>query len=104
MSTGPVDGSGGATYNHGSMALVTLYRAPDELMANSIRDLLEQHGIPAALHSFQIPAYDGIARMMRPHWGEVLVEEENRDHAQELLDDFLASARETPDDDQPAGD
>jgi hypothetical protein len=86
------------------MALVTLYRAPDELMANSVRDLLEQNGVPAALHSFQIPAYDGIARMMRPVWGEVLVEEADRDRAQELLDDFLASARDVPDDDDPPAD
>jgi hypothetical protein len=81
--------------------MVTLYRAPDELLANSVRDLLEQNDIPAAVHSFQIPAYDGIARMMRPFWGEVLVEEADRDRAQELLDGFLASARELPDEDDP---
>jgi hypothetical protein len=65
-------------------------------MANSVKDLLEQNGVPAAIHSFQIPAYDGLAMVMRPHWGEVLVEESDRERAQELLDDFLASAEDGP--------
>lgn len=80
------------------MALKAVYRAPDELMANSVRDLFEQNGIPAAVHSFQVPAYDGIARMMRPHWGEVLVEETDFEQARELLEGFLASGEE------PSGD
>ncbi len=73
------------------MSLKSLYRAPDEFMANSVKDLLEQDGIPAMIHSFQIPAYDGIAKMMRPDWGEVLVEESDMDRARELLDGFLAA-------------
>ena len=72
------------------MALKTIYKAPDEFMANSVKDLLEQEGIPAMIRSFQVPAYDGIARMMRPNWGEVLVSETDMDRARELLDSFLA--------------
>ena len=67
-----------------------VYRAQDELMANSIRDLLVQNGVPALVRSFQIPAYDGIARVMRPDWGEVLVEESDLDRARELVEGFLA--------------
>jgi len=63
-------------------------------MANSVRDLLEQNGIPALIRSFQIPAYDGLARVMRPVWGEVLVEEEDLSRAKELVDGFLASEAE----------
>ncbi len=59
-------------------------------MAQSIKDLLEQNGIPAMMHSFQIPAYDGIAQVMRPSWGEVLVEEEDLERAKELVEGFLA--------------
>jgi hypothetical protein len=65
-------------------------------MANSVKDLLEQNGVPAVIHSFQIPAYDGLAMVMRPNWGEVLVEEADREQAQELLDGFLASAEDGP--------
>ncbi len=73
------------------MALTVVYKSPDEFMANSVKDLLEQHGIPAMVHSFQIPAYDGIAKMMRPEWGQVLVEEKDRDRAEEMIREFLSS-------------
>lgn len=78
------------------MALKVLYKAPDELMANSVRDLLEENGVAAMVRSFQIPAYDGIAKMMRPDWGQVLVDDEDWERAKELLDGFLASAEELP--------
>ena len=80
------------------MSLKTLYKAPDEFMANSVKDLLEQEGIPAMIRSFQVPAYDGIARMMRPNWGEVLVSETDLDRARELLESFLAGGSEDGED------
>ena len=67
-------------------------------MANSVKDLLEQEGIPAMIRSFQVPAYDGIARMMRPNWGEVLVSETDLDRAQQLLESFLACGSEGSED------
>jgi len=60
-------------------------------MANAVRDLFEDNGIPAMIRSFQIPAYDGLAQVMRPVWGEVLVAEENLARAEEILDAFLAT-------------
>jgi len=72
------------------MALRVVFRPADEFSANSIKDLLEQNGIPAMVHSYQIPAYDGIAKMMRPSWGEVLVEESQFEQAEELVQGFLA--------------
>ncbi len=76
------------------MALKPVYKPADEFMANSVRDLLEQNGIPALIRSFQIPAYDGLARVMRPVWGEILVEEEDLARAKELVDGFLAAEAE----------
>jgi hypothetical protein len=73
------------------VALKAVYRPEDELMANAIRDLLEQSGVPAMVRSFQIPAYDGLARVMRPVWGEVLVEEADVEKAKELVEGFLAT-------------
>ena len=73
------------------MAIKSIYRPADELMANAVRDLFEENGIPAMIRSFQIPAYDGLARVMRPVWGEVLVEEEYLARARELLDAFLSA-------------
>ncbi len=76
------------------MALVTVYRAENELMANTIKDLLEENGIPALVHSFQIPAYDGLAQVMRPFWGEVLVAKEDLAAAKELIAGFLTAVEE----------
>ncbi|NPV14251.1 DUF2007 domain-containing protein [candidate division WOR-3 bacterium] len=89
------------------MALIAVYRAENEFMANTIKDLLENNGIPAMIHSFQIPAYDGIAQVMRPAWGEVLVREEDSAPAKDLIQGFLAAGEhpesntppETPNDD-----
>ena len=78
-------------YTIHSVALKAIYRPPDELMGNAVRDLFEENGIPAMIRSFQIPAYDGLARLMRPVWGEVLVAEEDMARARELLDAFLAT-------------
>jgi hypothetical protein len=71
------------------VSIKAVYRPADELMANAVRDLFEANGIPAMIRSFQIPAYDGLARVMRPAWGEVLVDEEYAARAKELLDAFL---------------
>ncbi|HTW92794.1 MAG TPA: DUF2007 domain-containing protein [bacterium] len=73
------------------MALKAIYKPENELMANSVRDLFEENGIPAMIRSFQMPAYDGLARVMRPVWGEVLVEEEDMARAREILDAFLST-------------
>lgn len=78
-------------YTIHSVATKAVYRPADELMANAVRSLLEDNGIPAMIHSFQIPAYDGLALLTRPVWGEVLVEEEDAAQAKELINAFLAS-------------
>jgi hypothetical protein len=78
-------------YTVDSVAIKAVYRPDDELMANAVRDLFEENGIPAMIRSFQIPAYDGLARMMRAAWGEVLVAEEDMAKAKELLDAFLST-------------
>jgi Putative prokaryotic signal transducing protein len=80
-----------STYTIDSVAIKAIYRPADELMANAVRDLFEANGIPAMIRSFQIPAYDGLARIMRPVWGEVLVDEEDMAKAKELLDAFLST-------------
>jgi hypothetical protein len=71
------------------MSARILYKPSDELLAVRIKDLLEQQGIVAVLRSYQIPWYNGLAKMMRPEWGEVLVSDEDFDRAKELLDDLL---------------
>ncbi len=60
-------------------------------MAMSLKSLLEQAGIGAMLHSFQIPWYNGLAKMMRPEWGEILVDEDDYNQALEIIENFMAS-------------
>uniref|UniRef100_A0A7C6ECX4 DUF2007 domain-containing protein n=1 Tax=candidate division WOR-3 bacterium TaxID=2052148 RepID=A0A7C6ECX4_UNCW3 len=74
------------------MKTKVLFKPDSELLALSIKALLEKEGIYAIIHSYQIPAYNGIAQMMRPQWGEILVSEEDYAQAKELLDGFLNSA------------
>jgi hypothetical protein len=73
------------------MSLKVLYKPPDEILAVRIKDFLEQNGIEAILRSQQMPWYDGLAKMMRPEWGQVLVLDEDYDRAKELLKDLLAA-------------
>jgi hypothetical protein len=82
--------------------LKVAYKAPNELMANTIKALLESEGIDAIIRSFQIAMYDSIAMMMKPNWGEVLVRPEDLERAEELVQGFLASA--IPDETEPSED
>ncbi len=71
--------------------LVSVYKAPHELAAVTIRSLLEEEGYPAVIRSFQVPMYDSIAMMMRPHWGEVLVREEDLRETRVIVSEYLSS-------------
>jgi hypothetical protein len=83
------------------MSLKTVYKPENELMAMSIKSLLEEAGIKVIMHSFQMPWYNGLAKMMRPNWGEILVEEEEYDNALELIKQFLASEQNDAENDDP---
>ena len=73
------------------MALKSLFKPENELMAMSVKSLLEAAGISAIIHSYQIPWYNGLAKMMRSAWGEVLVDEDDYDEAKEIVNKFLES-------------
>jgi hypothetical protein len=79
-----------------------LYKPADELLAVRIKDLLNENGIEAMLRSYQMAWLDGLARMMRPEWGEVIVEEEDLPKARELLDGLLATL-DAPEPETPVG-
>ncbi|MEO0083028.1 MAG: DUF2007 domain-containing protein [candidate division WOR-3 bacterium] len=73
------------------MALKTVFKPENELLAMTIKSLLAESGIKAIVRSFQIPWYDGLAKMMRPEWGEILVDEDDFNEAQEIIRNFLQS-------------
>lgn len=67
-----------------------VYKAPDELMAYAVRDLLRQSGIPVWLHSgHAMPAHGNLGSVLNPHWGELLVEELDYERACEIIEGFL---------------
>jgi hypothetical protein len=74
--------------------LVVVYRARNELMANSIRDLLAQEGIPAVLSNFRSIANSPEHNRTNVYgnnfgaWGEVLVQRAQADQAVDLIEGF----------------
>lgn len=79
--------------------LVSVYEAPDEMAARSVAALLEAQGIETVIKSEQIAMYDGLAMMLRPRWGQVLVLAADRALASKMVEDYLAGL----DPDQEAG-
>lgn len=77
----------------GSEELVSVYEPPDQMAALAAVARLEEQGIEAVAKSEQIAMYDGLAMMMRPRWGQVLVLGSHRLRAREILEDFLADSQ-----------
>ncbi|OPL18643.1 MAG: hypothetical protein AVO35_04740 [Candidatus Aegiribacteria sp. MLS_C] len=71
--------------------LVSVLEARNELEAITIQAFLESQGIDAAIRSRQIPMYDGIAKVWNPVWGYVMVMEEDREKAEQLIVEYLDS-------------
>lgn len=69
----------------------SVYKAPDEFMAITIRSLLENEGMKVFVKSYQIAMYDNIAQMMRPWWGEIFVPDKDWGQAKSIVEDYLAS-------------
>ncbi|MBI4726477.1 hypothetical protein HY768_04500 [candidate division TA06 bacterium] len=78
--------------------LVTACDLPDRMTGLSLSALLEDHGIKNAIRSEQIAMYDGVAMMMRPRWGRLLVLEGDRARAENLINDYLSAPEHEGDD------
>ncbi len=53
--------------------LVVVYRAQEEYIAEIIRGILEDAGIPVLVKSHMVTMYDGILKPDVGYWGDVLV-------------------------------
>lgn len=84
--------------------LVTVYEPPDQMAAMAAAARLEEQGIDAVVKSEQIAMYDGLAMMMRPKWGKVLVLGKDRQRASEILEEFLENAADAGPSDEPGED
>jgi hypothetical protein len=67
------------------------FLAPDEFMAITIREMLKSRNIEAEVRRFETSWLDGLPKMMKGGWGEVMVHEEDLAQAQEYVEEFLAA-------------
>lgn len=70
--------------------MMSVYDAPDQMSAMALSSFLNDSGIGAIVKSEQIPMYDGIAMMLFPRWGRVMVLEHQYEKAKMLIDEYLA--------------
>lgn len=69
--------------------LKCVYLAPDEFTAITLREMLKSQNIKAMIQRFETSWLDGLPKMMRGGWGEVLVNEEDIEKAEEYIKEFL---------------
>ena len=70
------------------MALVPVYRAANQSIADIVKALLESEGIPIVFKSMQVPMYDGIMVMGEGYWGDLLVPENLAEQAREIVNAY----------------
>lgn len=66
-----------------------VYLAPDEFTAITLREMLKSQNIKAMIQRFETSWLDGLPKMMKGGWGEVLVYEEDIEKAEECINEFL---------------
>jgi len=76
------------------MALRSAYSAASEFLALTVRDLLRENGIGAMLKSHEVAGFNLDMHHSGGMWGEVLVEEEDLNRAQELIGAFRGTLGE----------
>ena len=77
------------------MELVAVCNVNDDFSAQSIRDLLDQSGIPAMVRKNILPGFEMQLPSSVTHgWGEILVRPEDLEKARELISGFLGGLGE----------
>jgi hypothetical protein len=69
--------------------LTCVYRAPDEFTAITIREMLKSKNIHAEIRRFETSWLDGLPKIMKGSWGEVLVDNGNAKTAGNYIAEFL---------------
>jgi hypothetical protein len=75
--------------------LKRVYIAPDEFTAITIREMLSGKDIRSMIRRFETSWLDGLPKVMKGGWGEVLVYEQDIEKAEEYIREFLEES--TPD-------
>ncbi len=66
-----------------------VYLAPDEFTAITLREMLKGRDIKAMIRRFETSWLDGLPKVMKGGWGEVLVDEKDEEQAKECIHEFL---------------
>jgi hypothetical protein len=69
--------------------LKRVYLAPDEFTALTLQEMLQGKGIQAMIRRFETTWLNGLPKVMKGGWGEVLVAEENAVKAEEYITEYL---------------
>jgi len=77
--------------------LKRVFIAPDEFTAITIREMLKSMDIEAEIRRFETTWLDGLPKIMRGGWGEVLVDEEQLAAAEGYIKEFLESPADDKD-------
>jgi hypothetical protein len=87
------------SFDDEEMDLVVLTEVPDEITAMLFRDMLDERGVVANIHSEEIAAFPGAEKNIAGCWGEIVVREEDYDKARKILDEYLAAEMDNDTDD-----
>jgi hypothetical protein len=74
--------------------LKSIYVAPDEFIAITIKEMLAGKDIKAITRRFETSWLDGLPKMMKGGWGDVLVDEKDAAKAAEYIKEFLEEHEE----------
>ena len=69
--------------------LKRVYIAPDEFTAITLREMLKSRDIQVMIKRFETSWLDGLPKVMKGGWGEVLVDEKDEEQARECINEFL---------------
>lgn len=83
--------------------LKSIYVAPDEFTAITIKEMLASRDIKAITRRYETSWLDGLPKVMKGGWGDVLVDEKDAEQAGECIREFLEhSAEAGSEPDEPA--
>ena len=81
--------------------LKRVYIAPDEFTAITLKEMLASRDIKAITRRFETSWLDGLPKVMKGGWGDVLVDEKDAKMAEEYIKEFLEQCTEIEPENQP---
>jgi len=69
--------------------LISVWQLDDEAQGILLKKVLREEGILSELRSEQIPWMNGIMKVARGYWGDLMVLEKDKFKAQEIIKSYL---------------